>query len=186
MTSKEQERQAVVKIKKIIEGLGENSYVGAAMEGVLDVAERNIEFDAAFSLKGAAESAEKRAAELEEKNRQQADSMETLSKIVKGHEDEKQLLRQKMVAFQKEAQRLRMTKNLYSVVWETVYDKKQEAERKMQVLAEQMANAALEEGTANIKELAQKYRSTREDQGRYEHALDDLESKYGEGGRGNE
>ena len=186
MTTKEQERQAIQKIRKIVEGLGENSYVGTAMEGVLEIADQNIEFDAAFSLKGAAESAEKRAAELEENNRQQVGSLETLSEIVRSHEDEKQQLRQQAVTFQKEAQRLRMTENLYNVVWETVYDKKQEAERKMQVLAEQMANAALEEGTANIKELAQEYKSTREDQGRYEHAINDLESKYGEVGKGNE
>lgn len=186
MTTKEQERQAIQKIRKIIEGLGENSYVGTAMEGVLEIADQNIEFDAAFSLKGATESAEKRAAELEEKNSQQADSLKTLSEIVRSKEDEKQQLRQQAVAFQKEAQRLCMTENLYNVVWETVYDKKQEAESKMQVLAEKMANAALEEGTANIKELAQEYKSTREDQGRYEHAIDDLESKYGEGGKGNE
>lgn len=32
MTTKEQERQAIEKIRKIVEGLGENSYVGFAME----------------------------------------------------------------------------------------------------------------------------------------------------------
>jgi hypothetical protein len=34
MTTKEQERQAIEKIRKIVEGLGENSYVGFAMEGL--------------------------------------------------------------------------------------------------------------------------------------------------------
>lgn len=42
MTTKEQERQAIEKIRKIVEGLGENSYVGFAMEGVLELAEENI------------------------------------------------------------------------------------------------------------------------------------------------
>lgn len=42
MTTKEQERQAIEKIRKIVEGLGENSYVGFAMEGVLELAEDNI------------------------------------------------------------------------------------------------------------------------------------------------
>lgn len=32
MTTKDQERQAIEKIRKIVEGLGENSYVGFAME----------------------------------------------------------------------------------------------------------------------------------------------------------
>lgn len=42
MTTKDQERQAIEKIRKIVEGLGENSYVGFAMEGVLELAEDNI------------------------------------------------------------------------------------------------------------------------------------------------
>lgn len=33
MTTKDQERKAVEKIRKIVEELGENSYVGFAMEG---------------------------------------------------------------------------------------------------------------------------------------------------------
>lgn len=33
MTTKDQERQAIEKIRKIVEGLGENSYVGFAMDG---------------------------------------------------------------------------------------------------------------------------------------------------------
>lgn len=42
MTTKDQERQAIEEIRKIVEGLGENSYVGFAMEGVLELAEENI------------------------------------------------------------------------------------------------------------------------------------------------
>lgn len=42
MTTKEQERQAIEKIRKIVKELGENSYVGFAMEGVLELAEDNI------------------------------------------------------------------------------------------------------------------------------------------------
>lgn len=34
MTTKDQERQAIEKIRKIVEGLGENSYVGFAMDGI--------------------------------------------------------------------------------------------------------------------------------------------------------
>ena len=64
MTTKEQERQAIQKVKKIVEGMGENSYLATAMEGVLETAEENIEYDAAFSLKGRAEVAEKEASEL--------------------------------------------------------------------------------------------------------------------------
>ena len=68
MMTKEQERQAIQKIRKIVEGMGENSYLATAMEGVLETAEENIEYDAAFSLKGRAEVAEKEASELKKEN----------------------------------------------------------------------------------------------------------------------
>lgn len=68
MTTKEQERQAIEKIRKIVAGMGENSYLATAMEGVLETAEENIECDAAFSLKGRAEVAEKEASKLKTEN----------------------------------------------------------------------------------------------------------------------
>ena len=68
MATKEQERQAIQKIRNIVEGMGKNSYLATAMEGVLETAEENIEYDAAFSLKGRAEVAEKEAAELKKEN----------------------------------------------------------------------------------------------------------------------
>ena len=39
--SKEQERKALKQIKAIVESLGENSYVGTALEGCLDDAEKD-------------------------------------------------------------------------------------------------------------------------------------------------
>ena len=41
MTTKDQEKQTLEKIRKIVEGLGEYSYIGMAMVGVLEDAERN-------------------------------------------------------------------------------------------------------------------------------------------------
>ncbi|MEA4933103.1 MAG: hypothetical protein VB071_05890 [Lawsonibacter sp.] len=58
MTTKTQEREALQKIQKIVAGLGESSYVGTAFEGCFDIAEQNIEYDAAFSLKGQLELAQ--------------------------------------------------------------------------------------------------------------------------------
>lgn len=50
MTTKEQERKALEKIKKIVEDLGEQSYIGTAFEGCFDLAEQNIEYDAALAI----------------------------------------------------------------------------------------------------------------------------------------
>lgn len=69
MTTKDQERQAIEKIRKIVEGLGENSYVGFAMEGVLELAEDNIREDTAYSMKKNAEIAWERADKAEKEDK---------------------------------------------------------------------------------------------------------------------
>lgn len=51
MATKQQEHKALEQIRKIVAGLGENSYVGTALEGCLQGAENNIESDAAYSMK---------------------------------------------------------------------------------------------------------------------------------------
>ena len=58
MTMKEQERKALEKIKAIVEGLGENSYIGTAFEGCFEIAEGNIENDFACSMKQQRDAAE--------------------------------------------------------------------------------------------------------------------------------
>lgn len=45
MATKAQERAALEKIRKIVDGLGEESYIGHAMDGVFEDAEQNIEND---------------------------------------------------------------------------------------------------------------------------------------------
>ena len=58
MTTKEQERKALELIKRTIESLGENSYIGTALEGCLEIAEENIDNDWACSMKERKEAAE--------------------------------------------------------------------------------------------------------------------------------
>lgn len=82
MTTKDQERQAIEKIRKIVEGLGENSYVGFAMEGVLELAEDNIREDTAYSMKKNAEIAWERADKAEKENKDLKKEIEDLKKTV--------------------------------------------------------------------------------------------------------
>ena len=51
IATKEQERKALAKIRKIVEELGEDSYVATAFEGCFEKAEENIENDWAGSWK---------------------------------------------------------------------------------------------------------------------------------------
>lgn len=50
IATKEQERNALEKIKKIVAELGNDSYIATAFNGAFDLAERNIEEDAAYSV----------------------------------------------------------------------------------------------------------------------------------------
>lgn len=73
MTTKQQEREALQKIRKIVEALGEHSYIGTAFEGVFEIAEENIEYDFGCSLKQQVES-------LEEQDRANKETIEKLRK----------------------------------------------------------------------------------------------------------
>ena len=59
MTTKNQERKALEQIRKIVENLGDDSYIGTAFEGCFEIAEENINNDFACSMKERAEAAEK-------------------------------------------------------------------------------------------------------------------------------
>lgn len=62
MTTKEQELKALAQIRKIVDGLGEDSYIAVAFEGCFEIAEDNIGNDFACSMKQRAEKAEQDAA----------------------------------------------------------------------------------------------------------------------------
>ena len=64
MTTKEMERNALEKIRKIVDDLGEYSYIGAAMEGVWEVAMQNIDNDFACSMKDIIDARDKANEEL--------------------------------------------------------------------------------------------------------------------------
>lgn len=65
--TKQQERDTLEKIRKMVEQLGPDSYLAAAFEGCFDLAADNIDNDWACSMADRARRAEKRAAELEDK-----------------------------------------------------------------------------------------------------------------------
>ena len=65
--TKQQERDAIEQIKKLLEDLGPQSYVATALAGCLEDAENNIEDDAAYSMKERWELAESKLADAEKK-----------------------------------------------------------------------------------------------------------------------
>lgn len=163
MTTKEQERQAIQKIRKIVEGMGENSYLATAMEGVLETAEENIEYDAAFSLKGRAEVAEKEASELKKEN-------EELRKALKEQQERAAKLESRCNEAYLELQRYTLPDWMKKELDKMVESRIERAERKIREAADGMADAIGEQGNlaTQAADHAKQYRESRAERGMLE------------------
>jgi len=87
MATKQQERDALNKIRQITEALGRDSYVGTAFKGVFEIAELNIEYDAALSL---AEELESARAERKAAKEEKAELAEQLKRLKEKLEKEEE------------------------------------------------------------------------------------------------
>ena len=73
--TKHQEREALEKIKAIVESLGPDSYIGIALEGCFEIAEQNIENDFACSMKQRVEAVVVENSRLKEKVKELEDKL---------------------------------------------------------------------------------------------------------------
>ena len=90
MTTKEQERKVLAQIKKLVDGLGEGSYIGTAFEGCWEIAEQNIENDWACSMKDRAETAERKLNALELRYKQDTEHLRAVNEHLEKSRDEAQ------------------------------------------------------------------------------------------------
>lgn len=185
VTTKDQERQAVEKIRKIVEGLGENSYVGTAMAGVLEVAEQNIEYDAAFSLKEEKEIAERREQEQTEITQKLKKELNDLNERYKQlaiqRKEERESLTKQLQEAKTLADRYRMPKEMYQSLWTEISEAEDGAQRGMMDSAILMSNYVGEEVSPNIREAAESFRKYRKRNAECKNLLAMLEEKYEEG-----
>lgn len=82
VTTKEQERKALAKIKEIMESLGEGSYVRTAFEGCFEIAEENIEYDFADSMQARLKEAREEANRSDETAKTLYDENENLKETI--------------------------------------------------------------------------------------------------------
>jgi len=90
MATKEQERKVLAQIKKLVDGLGEDSYIGTAFEGCWEIAEQNIDNDWACSMKDRAETAERKLAALELRYKQDTEHFKSVKEHLEKSRDEAQ------------------------------------------------------------------------------------------------
>lgn len=76
IATKEQERKALEQIRKIVERLGENSYIATAFEGCFEIAAQNIDNDWACSFANELATSEKKRAKAETENKELAERLD--------------------------------------------------------------------------------------------------------------
>ncbi len=92
ISTKDQEREALKKIKEIVAGLGEGSYVAAAFEGCFEIAEDNIGNDFSRSMKQIADSAREDLEMAYKENRKMERKVQDQAKVLTEFNEERERL----------------------------------------------------------------------------------------------
>lgn len=138
MATKSQEREALEKIKQIVAGLGEDSYIWTAFEGCFEIAESNIDNDFACSMKDRADRAEAEVNELwAEKSRLESELAAKKAEIDTFAEG---VL--KLRSDLQEAKSKQLTPRLYERIWTMAYDQEETSKKQMLGFADSMAQLA--------------------------------------------
>lgn len=175
MTTKDQERQAIEKIRKIVEGLGENSYVGFAMDGILELAEDNIREDTAYSMKERAEIAQKDARKAEKENKDLKKEIEDLKKTVEKRGTTISELNMELCNARAEAKANEIPEELVQEMYCMAYDKEAESIGKMERAADQMAAAII--AGEDVHGFAEEYKKQKANRSRYRKVMGELDKR---------
>lgn len=175
VATKEQERKAIQKIRKIVEELGENSYVGFAMEGVLELAEDNIREDTAYSMKKNAEIAWERADKAEKENKSLKKETEDLKKTVKKRRTTISELNTELCNARAKAKANEVPEELIQEMYCMAYDKEAESIGKMERAADQMTEATIAGEDAHG--FAEEYKKQKENRNRYRKVMEMLDQR---------
>ncbi len=175
LTTKEQERKAIQKIRKIVEELGENSYVGFAMDGVLELAEENIRDDTAYSMKKRAEIAWERADKAEKENKNLKAENEDLKKTIEKKGTTISELNTELCNARAEAKANEIPEELIQEMYCMAYDKEAESIGKMERAADQMAAAIIAGEDAHG--FTEEYKKQKANRSRYRKVMEELDKR---------
>lgn len=153
--TKQQERDTLAVIRKMVEELGPQSYLATAFEGCFEDAEQNIEDDAAYSMKARLEIQAQRAIERgHEVDRLKADLATAQSKI-------ETLQSQFDFASQhiKKLERQQLPEQLRRDLWVMVTDEAEASRARMAEATDKMAVGADNPGCVLFKESVARYRA---------------------------
>lgn len=169
LATKDQEREALETIRKIVEELGPESYVGTAFEGCFQDAEDNIENDFGCSMKQKLESAEEDVQELKGKLAAAEERLGELGRLVERLKGERSALEAKLT-------KRALPVDLYRTLWTFVTGEAEASRERMASTAEIMAEMADSPEDIAFKSAVANYRSAKARVGDCERMVAALEA----------
>lgn len=172
--TKDQERDALATIKKLVEDLGPQSYLKTAFDGVFEVAEMNIEEDAAYSFPGRVNILEDQLREIGSKYNAARSDVEVLRSQLDYAQEQVDALK-----------RQQLPEELRRDLWVMVTTEAEVSRARMAEAADKMAAGAENPGCVLFKDSVARYRAekTRAEAMEQRAAeLDALEPKSEKGG----
>ena len=169
--TKEQERETLEKIKAMVAELGPDSYLKTAFTGVYEVAEMNIDEDAAYSFPGRVDLIEKQLREMGSKYNAARSDVEVLrSQLDHAQEQVDALKGRQLPAW------------LQSAAYGLAVEELAAAQKRMEQSAETMAYYAEAPQDIAFAEAVKSYRAAKERRGVCEQIVKGLEALTEEGG----
>ena len=174
MMTKQEERQALKKIEKILAEAGEDSYIGMAFAGCCKIALDNIENDFGSSLQESLRTANENLEREHEMRLRKQKETELLQAAVSRKCDEIEKLRAQLKAEKAK----RIPNELYRDLWLTVEEKRSGAVQQIERITEQlaaMADAPQDIAVAHGLKRLHAERVRRDDAARLLHDLEQYE-----------
>lgn len=163
--TKEQERETMEKIKAMVAELGPQSYLKTAFEGVFEIAEMNIDEDAAYSFPGRVSLLEEQLKEMGSKYNAARSDVEVLrSQLDHAQEQVDALKGRQLPAW------------LQSAAYGLVVEELAAAQKRMEQSAETMAYYAEAPQDIAFAEAVKSYRAAKERRGVCEQIVKGLEA----------
>ena len=176
--TKEQERETLEKIKAMVAELGPQSYLKTAFEGVYEVAEMNIDEDAAYSFPGRVSLLEEQLKEMGSKYNAARSDVEVLNSQL-DHVREQLAAAQEQIATLK---RGHLPEELRRDLWVMTTTEAEASRARMAEAAEKMAVGADNPGCVLFKDAVTLYRAEKARAEAMEQRAAELDALEGEEG----
>lgn len=153
--TKEQERETMEKIKAMVAELGPQSYLKTAFEGVFEVAEMNIDEDAAYSFPGRVGVLEEQLKEMGSKYNSAKRDADVLQKVLDAAEAQLAAAQEEISALKRQ----QFPEELRRDLWVMTTTEAEASRARMVEAAEKMAVGADNPGCVLFKDAVALYRA---------------------------